>query len=80
MLRNWIEKAKMSELKELQSNARTFTMWFSAISSYFKTFEGHKLSNAFIEGMNNKIKVIKRVSFGYRSFLNFRKRILLICT
>lgn len=80
MLRNWIEKAKTSELKELQSNARTFTMWFSAISSSFKTFEGHKLSNAFIEGMNNKIKVIKRVSFGYRSFLNFRKRILLICT
>jgi len=80
MLRNWIEKAKSSDLKELQSNAKTFTAWFNAISSSFKTFEGHKLSNAFIEGMNNKIKVIKRVSFGYRSFLNFRKRILLICT
>ncbi|MCT4585888.1 MAG: transposase, partial [Peptostreptococcaceae bacterium] len=28
-------------------------------------------------GINNKIKVIKRVSFGYRSFINFRNRIFI---
>lgn len=80
MLKNWIQKALASEIKELQSNAKTFTQWFNAIASSFQTFDGHKLSNAFIEGTNNKIKVIKRVSFGYQSFLNFRKRILLICS
>ena len=36
------------------------------------------LTNARIEGINNLIKVIKRISFGYRSFLHFKARILLI--
>ena len=30
------------------------------------------------EGINNKIKVIKRISYGYRSFYNFRGKILLV--
>ena len=34
-------------------------------------------SNGFTEGCNNTIKVIKRVAYGYRSFSNFRCRILL---
>lgn len=36
------------------------------------------LSNAFTEGINNSIKVLKRTGFGYRNFAHFRKRILLI--
>ena len=35
-------------------------------------------SNGFTEGINNKIKVLKRIAFGYRNFRNFRTRIL--CT
>ena len=34
-------------------------------------------SNGFTEGCNNAIKVLKRIAFGYRSFHNFRRRILL---
>ncbi len=34
-------------------------------------------SNGFTEGVNNTIKVIKRIAYGYRSFDNFRRRILL---
>ena len=33
-------------------------------------------SNGFIEGCNNKTKVLKRVCFGMRNFSNFRRRIL----
>ncbi len=33
-------------------------------------------SNGFIEGCNNKTKVLKRVCFGMRNFRNFRNRIL----
>ncbi|MBR3304520.1 MAG: transposase, partial [Christensenellaceae bacterium] len=33
--------------------------------------------NGYTEGMNNKIKVLKRVSFGIRNFNRFRTRILL---
>lgn len=34
-------------------------------------------NNGFIEGCNNKIKVLKRVSYGYRKFVNFKARILI---
>jgi transposase len=33
-------------------------------------------TNGYIEGCNNKTKVLKRVSYGMRNFNNFRKRIL----
>ena len=35
------------------------------------------MSNAPIEGINNKIKLIKRISFGYRNYNNLRNRALL---
>ena len=34
-------------------------------------------SNGGLEGINNKIKVLKRIAYGYRSFVNFRNRILI---
>nr|WP_142433730.1 transposase [Enterococcus mundtii] len=40
----------------------------------FQTF----YSNWALEGLNNKIKVIKRVAYGYRNFLHFRDRIYLV--
>ena len=36
-----------------------------------------KYTNGFTEGCNNKIKMPKRIAFGYRNFTNFRQRILL---
>ncbi|WP_141767411.1 transposase, partial [Staphylococcus aureus] len=35
-------------------------------------------NNDAIEGINNKIKLIKRISFGYRNFNNFKARIMMI--
>ena len=32
------------------------------------SFIDKRLSNGFTEGLNNKIKVIKRVGFGYKNF------------
>jgi transposase len=34
-------------------------------------------TNGVLEGLNNKIKVIKRIAFGYRSFYHFKARILI---
>jgi len=31
----------------------------------------HKINTSFLEGMNNKIKVIKRIAFGYRDLEYF---------
>lgn len=48
----------------------------------FKSFIIHSLNydynNGLIEGINNLIKCIKRIAFGYRSFYHFKTRILLV--
>ncbi len=36
------------------------------------------MSNGIIEGSNNKIKVIKRVSYGYSDFYHLRNRIMYV--
>lgn len=53
----------------------------------FKTFRkseeaivnalNYDYSNGLVEGINNKIKVIKRTAYGYRNFSNFRNRIFI---
>ena len=52
--------------------AETMYRWFNPIVKGFET--GY--TNGFTEGKNNKIKVLKRISFGVRRFDRFRKRIL----
>ena len=42
------------------------------------SFIDKRFSNGFTKGLNNKIKVIKRVGFGYKNFDFFRLRILYI--
>jgi transposase len=48
-------------------------IWRQEILNYFD----HPYTNGFLEGKNNRIKVIKRVAYGYRNPTNFRQRILL---
>ncbi|MBO0387591.1 transposase, partial [Staphylococcus simulans] len=43
------------------------------------TFEYSNLTNGPLEGINTKIKLIQRISFGYRNFGNLRSCIIL-CT
>jgi len=38
----------------------------------------YNLNNGIIEGVNNLIKCIKRIAFGYKSFYHFKTRIMLI--
>jgi len=47
--------------------------WREEILNYFD----YPYTNGFLEGKNNRIKVIKRVAYGYRNSTNFRLRILL---
>ncbi|RIO39008.1 ISL3 family transposase, partial [Staphylococcus nepalensis] len=41
------------------------------------TLKYPNITNGPIEGINNKIKLIKRISFGYRNYNNLRNRALL---
>lgn len=46
------------------------------INAFRETASAAKIGAQFIEGCNNKTKVLKRVCFGMRTFSNFRKKIL----
>jgi transposase len=50
-----------------------FRNWRSEILNYFD----YHITNGFVEGKNNRIKVIKRMAYGYRNVDNLRRRILL---
>ena len=71
---DWIKMAENSGLKEFEDCARTYRHWSKEILHAFK----YKfISNGPTEGFNNKIKVLKRTSYGVRNFKRFRSRILL---
>lgn len=72
ILRIFIETAKDIGLPEFQPAITAFTNWFEYIINSKRT----PYTNAFTEGTNNKIKVLKRIGYGYRNYERFRKRIL----
>ena len=51
---------------------------FSILNSWFKEIVNiieYGYNNGFVEGYNNKIKVIKRIGYGYRNYERFNKLI-----
>lgn len=72
--RSWIFEAEKSGIRHLERCAKTFHNWAPEILNSFKY---NFISNGPTEGFNNKIKVLKRVSYGIRRFDRFRTRILL---
>ena len=71
-LQYWCEWAETSGLPEMGKAAKTLRNWQKEILNYFTW----RYTNAFTEGKNNKIKLIKRQGYGYGNFDNFRLRIL----
>lgn len=72
-LHNWIVCAENENIPEFKNCITAFKNWFGYILNSFK----YKVSNGFTEGMNNNIKVLKRLAYGFKNFKNFRNRILL---
>lgn len=60
------------DLPEFQACVTSYRNWFQEILNSMDV----PWSNGFIEGCNNKTKVLKRVCFGMRNFRNFRNRTL----
>ena len=71
---DWIKRNLESPVTQLQECAKTYQHWYIEIKNSLEV----QYSNGVTEGFNNKIKVLKRVSFGMRSFKNFKARILLL--
>ena len=74
-LAEWMERVKATGLKKLDAFLTTLENWGEEILNYFN----HRVTQGFVEGMNNKIKLIMRRGFGYRNFDHFSQRILIEC-
>lgn len=66
---DWLVKAQAF----LPKTVRTIINWFGEIVGYFE----RRTTNGMVEGINNRLKVLKRCGFGFKNFDNFEKRALL---
>ena len=64
-----------AEVAELQTFRRTLMRWRNEVLAYFRT----RATNGMTEGFNGKAKLVKRRAYGYRSFRNYRLRLLNAC-
>ena len=64
---HWIYEAFHSGIHLLKRVANTILMHYEGLLSYYD----HKISNGKAEGINNKIKVVKRRGYGYRDIQYF---------
>ena len=69
---DWLTAVEVMDLPEFDDCIKAYHNWFQEILNSMDV----PWSNGFIEGCNNKTKVLKRVCFGMRNFSNFRKRIV----
>ena len=72
--REWVFRNLESDIPQLKSCAQTYQHWYTNIVNSLKV----PYSNGPTEGFNNKIKVLKRVTFCMKNFTHFKARILLL--
>ena len=70
-LKNLIGELKESGIKECIKLGETLSNWEEEINNIQK----YNINSGFVEGKNNKIKVIKRLSYGIKKFDNLKKLI-----
>lgn len=73
-LNKWVNDNLNSKYEVLQECSKTYSNWIKEIRNSLLV----PYSNGVMEGYNNKIKVLKRIAFGFRNFQNFKARILLM--
>jgi len=70
-LNNWYERVADSSLEPFLEAKKTVKNWEDKLLNFFET----KISNGFAEGINNKIKLIKRIGYGVTNLKNLRHRL-----
>ena len=69
------DRLALSKLPELATFRATLLRWRHEVLAYFRT----RATNGMTEGFNGKAKLVKRRAYGYRSFRNYRLRLLNAC-
>jgi transposase len=72
-LDRWQSKVQQSGLTCFNSFLKTLNNWLNEIANYFV----NRLSSGFVEGLNNKIKTIKRRCYGMTNIKHLFQRIYL---
>jgi len=70
-LGNWAEEAYATGIKQFQKLADSVIRHKKGLLSYFS----HRISTGPLEGLNNKIKVLKRQAYGFRDDEYFKLRL-----
>lgn len=73
--KRWYASAIRSRLDPIKKVARALKAHLSGLLNYFL----YPITNAVTEGLNNRIQQIKANARGFRSFANYRTRILFFC-
>jgi transposase len=74
-IKDWLKVVRSYKISEMNEAANTIENWLPYIVN---SFIDKRFSNGFTEGLNNKIKVIKRVGFVYKNFDFFRLKTMYI--
>ena len=69
-LKEWNLYARVVNLTEFSKAVNTFCNWSAEILEAIRT----EFTNGYTEGMNNKMKVLKRACYGVKNFLRFKNR------
>jgi transposase len=71
-LEAWVCEVKQFGCDKLLDFVKTLEHWWKPILNYFN----RRVTNGAVEGLNNRVKLIKRRAYGYRNVTNFRNRIV----
>lgn len=74
-LQNWVAKVEQRGVKQLTKFVTTLRKWWEVILNYFH----EHVSSGVVEGLNTKVKLVKRTGCGFRNFAHFRLRLLMEC-
>jgi transposase len=69
----WVDNLEAAGLREFTQLWYTLKFWREQILAYFD----EPVTNGFAEGITNKIKVMKRTAYGFRSAERYRRKVLL---
>jgi transposase len=75
VFRDWYSWAIRSRLEPIKKVARMIKKHLYGLETYFE----HWITNAVSEGLNSRIQSLKSAARGFRSFANYRIRILFFC-
>ena len=73
-----IKRMRNTEIPELVSCSNTWEHYKIQIANSFIIYKGKRLSNGPIEGINSRIKTLKKVYCGYKNKKRFYKRVIAI--